>query len=408
MAKKFKSWTGLGDYKISYNSLIHGSNDMSQIYATTDGRGFKVKYREYLGDVAVHPTTVGAFNIAKFSVNPGDAVTFPWLTSIANQFDQYVPMGVIFEFKTTTTDSTTNSAIGSLMFCSNYDVSDPAPANKQEMLNTAYANETKMSEDTLHGLECDPAELQRKVFYTRGTGSKYANNNDSSDYDLCNTYIATQGGSLLANTLIGSLYVTYEFMFLKQKIWGGLPNKGMLWTAFGNVNNAAANILAGSQPNIANLARSTPGGFTNYTAGLDLGITHTNNHTITFPQRLAGALIRQTIYFDSSTTETQASAVTTQADYVNCSQFTAKNWGDVALTTAFTDCGCGAGAGVVIARIIWENFIQIATPLPSTGATLIYKSGTPPYLSPLPATLVSNGRSTVVYEVLPSSYFDIS
>lgn len=278
--KRFKSWTGLGDYNVQFNSLINpGSSTASgNIHINTTGRGTTIRYREYLGDLAVHPTVVGGFNVTEYKIQPGNVTTFPWLAPIAVQFDQYIIQGCILEFKTTTTDATTNSAIGSVIAASFYDVDDPAPTSKSSMLNTAYSAEAKMSEDMLHGIECEPSELSRNVYYTRVLGGAQATNADLSDYDVCNTYFATQGGSLTAGTIIGSMYVHYEFTFLKEKPYAGIPSRDRLFSTW--LTNPADGVVCGFQMLVgASLA-----------SGVDLGITFAAG-AMTIPRKLAGATL---------------------------------------------------------------------------------------------------------------------
>lgn len=274
-AKKFRSFTGLGDYKVSYNSLVTGAGG-NQLAASAVGRALVISNKEYLGDLSVHPTTVGAFNATSYVINPGNITTFPWLNVLALQYDQYKPMGIVFEFRTTTTDSTTNSAIGSIIMATEYDVQDAAFGSKQDMLNSAYSNESKMSEDCVHGLECDPAELSRKIFFIRKSGTQL-NTLDIRDYDMARFTIATQGGSLTAGTIIGSLYVHYEFAFYKEQLYGGIKNRGLMhqmW--YGEI--------PASTPIGISWWRNQNGVF----RGIDMGIT-VSGGTITIPRRWAGA-----------------------------------------------------------------------------------------------------------------------
>lgn len=210
--KRFKNWTGLGDYRINTNSLIAGGGEP---VIFTAGRATRIHYREYLGELVTGPV-VGGFHATTFVVNPANSVTFPWLSNIARNYDQYVPAGIIFEFKSTATDSTTASAsLGSVMIATEYDVLDSAPTSKSEMMNSAYSSEAKCSESMLHGIECEPTETQRKLWYTRHQDQPVS---DVRDYDFCHTTFATIGGGLPANQSIGSIYVHYEFVFYKEQI----------------------------------------------------------------------------------------------------------------------------------------------------------------------------------------------
>lgn len=284
LAKRFKSWTGLGDYKLVSNSLIAGSSAGGEPQFSTGGRGIRIRYKEYLGDIITHPTTVGAFHVTKFVVNPGNMTTFPWASVLANQFDQYKPEGVIFEYLSTVGESNTSSgALGSVIMMTDYDINDPTPTSKQYMLNTAYSQEAKMSENAVHGLECDPDELQRSVFYTR---NQIQQSGTSRDFDLGNFFIATQGGDLAAGTTVGSLYIHYEMEFFKEQPHGGLLQRNMLQAGYVKLYDAGASPLTWRSPE--------------HQMGSDF-VDMSLDGKVTFPRvGLAGAVVCIELFFISS------------------------------------------------------------------------------------------------------------
>jgi hypothetical protein len=281
-AKKFKSWTGYGDYTIKSNSLINTSGQGGDPIIETRGRTIRISYREYLGEVTTGATS-GAFNATSYTINPANILSFPWLAPIAMQYDQYKPLGIIYEFKSTASDSTTNVALGSVMMATEYDVLDSPFASKQEMLNAAYSSECKASDSMLHGIECDPGELQRTVFYTRRSNVNVAS---VRDYDLGVFTVATQGGGLPANQSIGSLYVHYEFELLKEQVFGGLASKDRFWSIYSNPTMVPA------LRTFSAYYGTTPASMLGYLyAGIDMGI-YVNGGTIYFPRKWAGATFR--------------------------------------------------------------------------------------------------------------------
>jgi hypothetical protein len=277
---KFKNWTGFGDYKIVGNSLIQGSPN-GQIGIVTQGRSTIVRWREYIGDVYTHPSTVGAFNATTFTVNPGNLQTFPWLSTLATQYEQYKPRGVIFEFKSTATDTTTNASLGSVLMATDYDLVDANYKNKAEMMNSAYSSEAKMTDGMYHGIECDPEELDRKVFFCRNTSPSTFTSADR-DYDVCKTTIATQGGGLAAGQSVGSLYVHYEFEFLKEQVFGGITAQNNLVCYMRNTVAPAAPVLEDFKMTVVN--------------GYNFGLTFAAGG-IVFPQKWAGATFKLTFQY---------------------------------------------------------------------------------------------------------------
>lgn len=237
--KTFRSWTGLGDYQIHTNSLIEGGGGLhSQMRLTTQGREVRIAFREYLGEIVTGPVA-GQFNSVAFDVNPGDIRCFPWLAPIAAQYEQYKPMGMIFEFKSTATDTSITASLGSVIMAADYDVTDKPFTSKQEMLNSAYSSEGKLSDNQMHGIECAPTDRPLPIFYVRPTG-RSVGKGSLRDYDLCRFQVATQGGALAPNQSVGSLYVHYDFIFYKETPFGGLSANELLYAAFKNTNTATA------------------------------------------------------------------------------------------------------------------------------------------------------------------------
>lgn len=288
--KAFKQWTGLGDYRLIGNSLIQGYSQESQPQMMSTGRGIVVRHREYIGEVLTSPVTSGAFSVQQYTLNPGNVATFPWLSCIATQFEQYKPKGIIFEFKSTATDTTTAASLGSCIMSADYDCYDSFPQSKFDMLQMAYSQESKMSDSMAHGIECSPEEIQRKVFYVNGIGR--ATQGDLRDAILCNFFVATQGGGLPAGQSVGSLYVHYEFEFFKEQVFGGLRQQTQLWQIFKGVNNAA-------------IATGVIGLWNFYRQGLNLGIQQIPNASgqgWIFPTWMEGALVRISYWYQQSIT----------------------------------------------------------------------------------------------------------
>lgn len=313
-AKRIKSWTGYGDYNIVSNSLVNNGSDISSggtPSIESRGRSVVIRYREYLGEVTTG-ATIGAFNAVTYQINPANVLTFPWLAPIAQQFDQYKPHGVIFEFRSTATDTTTNASLGSVMIATDYDVVDAPYTSKQEMMNSAYASESKSSDSMLHGIECDPKELQRRMFYTRRVGSS-TGSSDARDYDLCNTTIATSGGGLAANQSVGSLYIHYEFEFFKEHVWGGIASRNQLWSVF---SGSSITSIAGGGDWAVPIGGSATRGVVPIVGGINMGI-EMDSTTIWIPRKWAGASFEVT-YALRNTTQAAPSAVSGGV-YVDCS-----------------------------------------------------------------------------------------
>lgn len=213
----FSSVTGFGDYSIAQNSLMKGGMSMPQIINSSKSGGVVVRHCEYIGEVRA--TT--DFTPVKYPLNPGLRSSFPWLSQIAVNFDQYRWRGVIFGFKSTSSDSvlSTNAStsLGSVNLATDYDASDAPFINKREMLNTMFANSTKPSCNLLHPIECKTTLSPMRLQYVRGGANPP--NTDIKMYDLGNFYVATEGmQNIVLTQSVGELWVTYEVEFYKQQV----------------------------------------------------------------------------------------------------------------------------------------------------------------------------------------------
>lgn len=268
----FKGMVGWGDYSLRTNSLVRGGGVVgSNLKIMPMGeRAVRIVYREYIGDVFTHPDTAGAFFLKGYPLNPGLLSTFKWLPAIAQQFEQWTPNGLVFEFKSTSSEYVSTQALGSVIMATEYDQLDAPYANKIEMLNSSYSNEAKPSEHIVHGVECDPRDNPMSIFYVRSGAAP----GDIRDYDLGTFYVATQGGAT-ANLNLGSLYVHYDFTFRKEQLYNGVFARGVLGKSFTLNDVAIATPFGGAAPTV---------NFDN--VGADL---HAVGSRLSFPTWTAGA-----------------------------------------------------------------------------------------------------------------------
>lgn len=217
LGKHIEQLFGFGDYTIKSNSLFT-SNAMGQSMVpqfSNQGRTITVRVREFITDVKAGPTLSGGsttFAIERYRINPSDPVTFPWLGTIATQFDQWEPSGIVFEFRSTSSEyNGTNQSLGTVIMATQYDVADTVFVDKPTMEASDYANSVKPSESALHGIECSPKERPTEVLYCGTATTGY----DARMYDLGYFSIATQGCSA-ANVNLGELWISYDISFYKK------------------------------------------------------------------------------------------------------------------------------------------------------------------------------------------------
>lgn len=209
---------GSGDYRISpskpisYNTLVNSTQIPDFVNFKNDF--IRIRHHEYIGDIYTS-STVGAFQIASFAVNPGLSATFPYLGELSGgMFQQYRLNGVLFSYCSRSSDSlnSTNTALGSVIMATEYDSLDAEFASRQEMENSQYSVSCKPSENMVHGIECARNQTSVSELYMRS--SAVPTGGDIRLYDHCRFSIATQGFQA-ATVNIGSLYVTYDISFFK-------------------------------------------------------------------------------------------------------------------------------------------------------------------------------------------------
>lgn len=203
---------GSGDYSISgnrpdYNVLMNSA----QIPQFVSGKVANyVSHREYLGEIS----GAAAFTNRKYPLNPGMVETFPWLSTVAQNYQQYKFHGLMFEFRSLITDFVTSGQPGTVCMATNYDADQPLFTNKIEMNNSEYAVSTKPTINLIHGIECAPSQTSTPIMYVR-TGA-LADTQDLNANDLGNFQLASQGNP--ASSVLGELWVTYVVEFLKPKV----------------------------------------------------------------------------------------------------------------------------------------------------------------------------------------------
>jgi len=217
---------GRGDYYVG--SQVHGDTSPPSMHSSKDG--FVIRHREYVTDI----TATQAFGGLALPINPGLATVFPWLSQIAQNFEEWVPRGIVAEFKSTSSDAVvstnTTAALGTVIMATEYNVLNGAFANKQQMENYEWAVACKPSCSMLHPLECKRSENPLETYYIRtGTPSTTGPNGatvypDLRFYDLGLFQIATVGipSGTVGNT-VGELWLSYEIELKKPRIQVGQP-----------------------------------------------------------------------------------------------------------------------------------------------------------------------------------------
>lgn len=212
--KAIMAITGMGDYKVKSNTIMNGTSPP----AFAAGKHCtKFCHREFVTNI----TTPGsAFSIQQFEINPKSAL-FPWLSEIALSFEQFIVRGMVVEYKTTSATSiaSTNTALGSVIIATQYNVLAPAFIGQQQMEAYEYCTSCAPSLSMIHPIECDPSLNSLREFFVDSSSG------DPRLENLGTVYVATVGQQ--AASQIGELWVSYEMDLIRPKLYVGVANLGI-------------------------------------------------------------------------------------------------------------------------------------------------------------------------------------
>ena len=280
-------YTGMGEYEgPDANDLLSTKStmDVVPLFASETDEGIIYSKREYVSEIYGPPLVGGVpqpFVLQSFAINPGLEQSFPWLSQIAANFDEYELQQLCFTFKSTTTESgnQTNGQVGTVIMATNYNAAAANFSEKFTMMQYASACSGRLTESLQHFVECDPDKLSgSRGEYVRT--NPVAQNQDLKTYDHGKFQIAIANcTSNLANQSLGELWVTYTVKLRKPKFFTGkglaiskdifVSNTGEQRTRpFGN------SLLRGQQNNI----------------GCSLTQDGTPSFKITFPASYAGSV----------------------------------------------------------------------------------------------------------------------
>ncbi len=337
IAGAISRWLGQGDYTVGTNSVVASSLKAASSIPSMhkDGQSIIVQHKEYLGEVRGSTT----FQVLQsYVLNPGNPITFPWLSDIAAKFQEYRIRGAVFHYVPSSgaVASGTNPGLGTVMLQTTYRSTDSAPANKVEMLNEYCSNEVVPSEAMAHPIECDPKENPFNVQYVRSGAVPVGDT--QLMYDLGVTHLAVSGQQASGN-VIGDLWITYD-VELKKPIVTSNSSFTSKYFQSGSPSASLSSLFTGA-----------------VTAGNWPCTVATN--TLTFPRGSVGTwVVGLQIAPSSSFTQWSTNAGVTLA---NCSfsSITPANWG------SFSPGGSTETTGVY-------KIVSITISDPAVSATVTY------------------------------------
>lgn len=171
----------------------------------------------------------------KFSINPGLQASFPWLSVMATQWQQYRFHKLRYRF--VTRSSTSN--VGSIVLSPDYNPKETAPSNDREASNTQDAVEDVIWKTLVCTL--DPSAMfpfgPRKQLRSANVAG------DTSLYDAGRLFVCVNGESSTAE--IGRLWVDYDVeLFVPQNSPPSYldPSSTSLYTISGGAQTLATGV----------------------------------------------------------------------------------------------------------------------------------------------------------------------
>jgi len=216
-----------------------------------------ISRREYVMRVTAPASS--DFQNTSFSINPGLSGVFAWLSQIASNYDEYALKHLVFHYKPVISQASQTGTMGSILLSANYNAGAPKFASFREMAEYSGSLETRICDEALFGVECDPSKHSSQPIEFIRSGA-VPPGQDIKTYDLATFQLATSdvdAASFPSGTLLGHLYVEYEVTLGKPKLFTAL-GKGILQDMYRSQSNlvSIADPYAGSIANPSNLLGS--------------------------------------------------------------------------------------------------------------------------------------------------------
>lgn len=243
---------GSGSYGIS-NYPTKLAPQIPQFSTSSYDDSVVIAHREYLGDI-ITSATPGAFKIESYGLNPSEVNAFPWLSNIVQpNFQQFKFEGLVFEFRSFSANAlnSTNTALGSVFACINYDYTDEELTSRYEVENTDWSKSAKPSENFLVPVECKTRQTGMGGLLYVINGNNVPPNTDPKTYYLGKLWFGTTGFQA-GSVNIGSLYITYKIRLYKPLMTKPLSNALYASYMFSGATNTTAHFGTALVANASN------------------------------------------------------------------------------------------------------------------------------------------------------------
>jgi len=213
---------GLGKLRGRGAYGVGGANDL---FSADDKDDIVISHSEFLQSIT--PSAEGFETQFSTVLNPGLQTFAPMLAQVAQFYEEYEFIQLVFEFRSTVVDGNDN-AKGTLLMATQYNPTNPLFTDEVSMDNYAHSCATKVTDSLLHGVECEERATGQSRFEYVRTGNVPAGQ-DPKTYDLAVFQVATQGAA--ANLQLGRLYVHYKVRLSKLKLIPVVPIASLVYAS---------------------------------------------------------------------------------------------------------------------------------------------------------------------------------
>lgn len=287
------SIAGHGGYTVNRNSVIFP--DQVPLFSTKQDGCIRMRHREFLCDIVTN-SNAGIFQVQSFPIDVSNPNTFPMLSQIAANFEEWRMEGLVFEYKTTSGSISSTGQLGCAILATQYNSNALPFQNKQQMEAYTFASSTVVSASVIHPVECDPKQTPSNgLFYSQVPGTTSSANADLRWSQLGIFNIATQGCAASEN--IGELWVSYDCYLCKPRLISAVAQNAAHYQLGAGITTSA---YFGTVPV---LTQGSDAGFVTLTA-TQINISSSFNGIIGVYYELAGsagAWVEPTFSITSST-----------------------------------------------------------------------------------------------------------
>jgi hypothetical protein len=223
----FEGITGMGDYRQRAQAKIEaykksGAIDLAPLNMGAmnvqfgGGTAPRVCHREFIGPVFGS----ASFSTTVYRIQPGlrgVGVLFPWASSVANCFTQYKLHGMVLEYKTTSTNYSSQVGLGSVMMSTQYDAESSPLATQIAVDNNEFTTSDTPATSFIHPIECATDMNPISVRYVQANNSS-GGTDDERFNDVGIFQVSTLGQTDSAGLQIGELWASYDIEFLKPAL----------------------------------------------------------------------------------------------------------------------------------------------------------------------------------------------